>query len=42
LARLRAASDRITAAPLVVGERLFVQADDGTVAAFAIEVEEGA
>jgi len=36
LARERASSDRITAAPLVVGQNLFVQGDDGTVAAFTV------
>jgi outer membrane protein assembly factor BamB len=36
LARARATGDRITSAPLVVGLSLFVQADDGTVAAFAV------
>ncbi len=36
LARERAASGRITGAPLVVGEMLYVQGDDGTVAAFAL------
>ena len=36
VARERAAKGRITAAPLVVGENLFVQGDDGTVAAFTV------
>lgn len=36
LARARAAGDRITFVPLVVGLNLFVQSDDGTVAAFTI------
>jgi outer membrane protein assembly factor BamB len=36
VARTRAAGDRITSAPLVVGLSLFAQADDGTVAAFAV------
>ncbi|HEY8520850.1 MAG TPA: outer membrane protein assembly factor BamB [Gammaproteobacteria bacterium] len=40
VARAKAASDRITSAPLVLGESLFVQGDDGTVAAFALEEEE--
>ncbi|HEX6997750.1 MAG TPA: outer membrane protein assembly factor BamB [Gammaproteobacteria bacterium] len=42
VARERAASDRITSAPLVLGESLFVQGDDGTVAAFALEEPEEA
>lgn len=41
MARVRGASDRISAAPLVVGLNLYVQADDGTVAAFEI-VDESA
>jgi outer membrane protein assembly factor BamB len=36
LARERASHDRITAAPLVVGQNLYVQGDDGTLAAFAL------
>ncbi|MGE4658171.1 MAG: outer membrane protein assembly factor BamB [Gammaproteobacteria bacterium] len=40
LARVRAASQRIGAAPLVVGQNLFAQADDGTVAAFTVVVDE--
>jgi outer membrane protein assembly factor BamB len=36
LARERATSDRITAAPLVVGQTVFVQGDDGTLAAFTV------
>jgi outer membrane protein assembly factor BamB len=36
MARARAAGRRIGSAPLVVGLNLFVQADDGTVAAFAV------
>jgi outer membrane protein assembly factor BamB len=40
LARARAAGDRITATPLVVGLNLVVQADDGTVAAFALVDDE--
>jgi outer membrane protein assembly factor BamB len=36
LARARAAGGRITAAPLVVGQNVYVQADDGTVAAYAL------
>jgi outer membrane protein assembly factor BamB len=36
LARERASSQRITAAPLVVGENVYVQGDDGTVAAFTV------
>jgi outer membrane protein assembly factor BamB len=36
LARERAAGERISAAPLVVGENVYVQGDDGTVAAFTL------
>lgn len=36
VARERAAGGRITGAPLVVGEAVFVQGDDGTVAAYAL------
>ncbi len=36
LARTKAASDRISSQPLVVGQTIYVQADDGTVAAFAL------
>lgn len=36
LSRIQAASGRISAAPLVVGPRLFVQSDGGTVAAVAV------
>lgn len=36
LARVRGASGRISAAPLVVGTRLYVQGEDGTVAAFEV------
>ncbi len=35
-ARARAGSDRITGAPLVLGQTLYVQSDDGSVAAFAL------
>jgi outer membrane protein assembly factor BamB len=42
LARARAASDRITGAPLVVGQTIYVQGDDGTIAAFAIRNDESA
>jgi outer membrane protein assembly factor BamB len=41
VARIRAASDRITAAPLVVGQNVYVQGDDGTVSAFTV-VEDAA
>jgi len=41
LARERAASARITAAPLVVGLNLFVQTDNGTVAAFEVVDDPG-
>jgi len=40
LARVRAASQRIAAAPLVVGDNLFIQSDDGTVAAFTVVADE--
>jgi outer membrane protein assembly factor BamB len=40
LARERATSDRVTAAPLVVGTSLIAQGDDGSLVAFAIEEEE--
>lgn len=36
IARERAASDRITGPPLVLGSTMYVQADDGTVAAFVV------
>jgi outer membrane protein assembly factor BamB len=36
LARERAAKQRIGAAPLVVGENVYVQGDDGTVAAYTV------
>jgi outer membrane protein assembly factor BamB len=36
LARERASGERITSAPLVVGQNVYVQADDGTVAAFTL------
>jgi outer membrane protein assembly factor BamB len=36
LARERGAGDRIGAAPLVVGDNVYVQGDDGTVAAFTV------
>jgi outer membrane protein assembly factor BamB len=36
LARERAAGDRIGGAPLVVGENVYVQGDDGTVAAYTV------
>ena len=37
VAREHAAKGRISAAPIVVGENLFVQGDDGTVAAFTVK-----
>jgi outer membrane protein assembly factor BamB len=40
LGRVHAASDRITGAPLVIGPRLFVQSDGGTVAAYAVVADE--
>ena len=36
LARARASGERITAAPLVVGQNVYVQGDDGTVAAYTV------
>jgi outer membrane protein assembly factor BamB len=36
LARERAAGQRISGAPLVVGENVYVQGDDGTIAAFTV------
>jgi len=36
IARQHAASARISAAPLVVGQNVYVQGDDGTVAAYAV------
>lgn len=36
LARAKASGERITAAPLVVGQNIYVQGDDGTVAAFTL------
>ena len=39
VARERAASNRIAAAPLVVGPNMIVQSEDGTVAAYAVEPE---
>ena len=40
IARERAASNRITSAPLVVGRNMIVQSEDGTVAAYTVELEE--
>ncbi len=40
LARERASSQRIAAPPLVVGETLFTQSEDGTLAAYVIVVDE--
>lgn len=40
LARERAASARVTSAPIVVGDRLVVQTDDGRVSAFAVVVDD--
>jgi outer membrane protein assembly factor BamB len=42
LARSRVTGERITSTPLVVGVNLLVQADDGTLAAFALVEEEEA
>lgn len=40
IARERAASKRISSAPLVVGRNMIIQAEDGTVAAYTAELEE--
>ena len=40
LARERAAGQRISSAPLVVGQNVYVQGEDGTVAAFTLRVED--
>jgi outer membrane protein assembly factor BamB len=42
LARERAAGERISGAPLVVGQNVYVQGDDGTVAAFTLRQDEEA
>jgi outer membrane protein assembly factor BamB len=42
LARERAAGDRISSAPLVIGENVYVQGDDGTLAAFTLRLDEAA
>jgi outer membrane protein assembly factor BamB len=42
LARARAAGQRISGAPLVVGQNVYVQGDDGTVAAFTVRRDEEA
>ena len=42
LARERAAGERISAAPLVVGQNVYVQGDDGTLAAFTLRTDEEA
>jgi outer membrane protein assembly factor BamB len=42
LARSKAAGDRITAAPLVVGQNVYVQGDDGTLAAYTLRPDEDA
>jgi outer membrane protein assembly factor BamB len=42
LARERAAGQRISGAPLVVGQNVYVQGDDGTVAAFTLRTDEEA
>lgn len=36
IGRIQAASERISSAPIVVGPRLFIQSDGGTVAAFSV------
>ena len=40
MARERAAGQRISSAPLVVGQNVYVQGDDGTIAAFTLRVED--
>jgi outer membrane protein assembly factor BamB len=42
LAREKAAGERISGAPLVVGENVFVQGDDGTLAAFTLRSADAA
>jgi outer membrane protein assembly factor BamB len=42
MARERAAGQRISAAPLVVGQNVYVQGDDGTVAAYTLRRDEQA
>ena len=42
LARQRAAGERISSAPLVVGQNVYVQGDDGTVAAYTLRRDEQA
>jgi outer membrane protein assembly factor BamB len=42
LGRARAAGARISAAPLVVGQNVYVQGEDGTVAAFTLRRDESA
>jgi outer membrane protein assembly factor BamB len=42
LARERGAGERITAAPLVVGQNVYVQGDDGTLAAFTVRADDAA
>ena len=40
LARERGAGKRISAAPLVVGQNVYVQGDDGTLAAFTLRLDD--
>jgi outer membrane protein assembly factor BamB len=42
LAREKAAGERISAPPLVIGENVFVQGDDGTLAAFTLRADDAA
>ena len=42
LARARAASGRITGPPLIVGQMMYLQGEDGTVAAFTVRDDESA
>ena len=39
LARVHAAGERISGAPLVVGQNVYVQGDDGTIAAFTVHLD---
>ena len=40
VAREHAAKERITSAPLVVGDNIYVQGDDGTVAAYTVRSDD--
>jgi outer membrane protein assembly factor BamB len=41
IARVRAAQDRITTTPLVVGRNVYVQSDDGTISAYTLAEDDG-